>query len=142
MIKENEIRPLAVCIIKHNGRLLAGSGYDKIKKESFYRLLGGGIEFGEKSEEALKREFMEELGTGIENIKYLTTIENIFTYEDKHGHEIIIVFEADLANKELYEKDNIQITDDKDSKAVWRNISDFISGKLILYPEGAKEFLK
>ena len=142
MIKENEIRPLAVCIIKHDGKLLSGIGHDKIKNETFYRLLGGGIEFGEKSEEALKREFMEELGTGIENIKYLTTIENIFTYEKMHGHEIMMVFEADLTNKELYEKDDIPIADDKDSKAVWRNVSDFVSDKLILYPEGAKKFLK
>ena len=142
MFKKNGIRPLAVCIIKHNGKLLSGVGHDSVKKETFYRLLGGGIEFGEKAEETLKREFEEELKTGLENIKYITTLENIFTYKGKPGHEIVFVFEADLTNKELYEKDNIPILDDKDSVAVWQNISDFKSEKLILYPEGVGKFLK
>ncbi len=143
MLKENKIRPLAVCIIKHNGKLLSGVGYDRLKNETFYRLLGGGIEFGEKAEETLQREFKEELNTGIENIKYITTLENIFTYEGKKGHEIVFVFEGDLTNKELYQKDNIPILDSKEKgKAVWKNISDFKSGKLILYPDGADKLLK
>lgn len=143
MFKINEIRPLAVCIIKHNGKLLAGIGHDKIKKETFYRLLGGGIEFGEKAEVTLLREFEEELNTRLENVRYITTLENIFTYEGKKGHELVFVFEADLTNKNLYEKDNIPILDSKEKGiAVWQNISDFKSGKLILYPDGADKLLR
>lgn len=142
MLKEEKIRPMAVCFIKHNGKLLSQEGYDKVKNETFYRLLGGGIDFGEKAEEALKREFQEELGTDLENIKYITTSENIFTYEGKRGHEIILVFEGDLGSREIYEKDNIPIQDSKENrKAVWKDISDFKSGKLILYPDGAPELL-
>lgn len=142
MFKVNGIRPLAVCIIKHNGKLLSGTGHDKVKNETFYRLLGGGIEFGEKAEETLQREFEEELKTGLENIKYITILENIFTYEGKRGHEIVFVFEGELTNKDLYRKNNIPILDsEKDSLAVWENISDFKSGKLILYPDGAEKLL-
>lgn len=143
MFKINEIRPLAVCIIRHNGKLLSGIGHDDVKKETFYRLLGGGIEFGETSEETLQREFKEELNTGLENVRYITTLENIFTYEGKKGHEIVFVFEGDLTNKDLYQKDNIPILDSEEKgMAVWQNISDFKSGKLILYPDGAKKLLK
>ena len=52
MLKE-KIRPLTLCIIKNNDRVLVGDGYDSKKGEVFYRLLGGGIEFGEAAEEAL-----------------------------------------------------------------------------------------
>lgn len=142
MLKENAIRPLAVCIIKHEGKLLAGIGRDSVKKETFYRLMGGGIEFGEKGEEALRREFQEELGTDLENIKFVTVLENIFIYEGKKGHEIVMVFKGDLVNKDLYNKQDIPILDSKEGGvASWQKIEDYKNGKLILYPQGISEFI-
>ncbi|HKC04684.1 MAG TPA: NUDIX domain-containing protein [Patescibacteria group bacterium] len=142
MIKPGVIRPLAVCIIKDEGRLLVTVSRDSFKKENYCRLLGGGIEFGETGEEALRREFKEELGTDLENVKYLTSMENIFTYEGKPGHEIDLLFEADLTNKELYKKDNIQILDNNEGgAATWQKISDFKDKKLILYPSVSLQYL-
>jgi 8-oxo-dGTP pyrophosphatase MutT (NUDIX family) len=40
---------------------LVAHGHDSVKSEDFYRPLGGGIEFGELSEAALRREIKEEL---------------------------------------------------------------------------------
>lgn len=142
MMKSGVIRPLAVCIIKNKDRLLAGVGRDSVKKQTFYRLIGGGIEFGETGEEALKREFQEELQTSLENIKYVTTIENIFTYEGQRGHEIVLVYEADLTNKDLYEKDEMKIMDANEGGiAYWQKISDFKEKKLILYPESMLQYI-
>ncbi|KKS69073.1 hypothetical protein A3A14_02555 [Candidatus Daviesbacteria bacterium RIFCSPLOWO2_01_FULL_43_38] len=136
------IRPLALCIIKDKDRILVMDGYDPKKDKYFYRLLGGGIEFGERGEEALKREFQEELGTGLENIKFITTLENIFTFDGKQGHEIVMVFKADLANKELYSKDYMEIIDSKDNhKALWQKISDFKEKRSILYPDNILEYI-
>lgn len=133
---------MAVCIVKHEGKLLAGIGQDSVMNKTFYRLLGGGIEFGEKAEEALKREFREELGTDLENVKFVTTLENIFTYEGERGHEIVMVFEGGLADKSLYDKQNIQILDEKEGHvASWQRIEDYKSEKLILYPEGILSYL-
>ena len=42
--------------------------------------MGGGIEFLEKSEDALKREFKEELNIDIKVGKFLGISENIFNY--------------------------------------------------------------
>ncbi len=140
-MKENTIRPISLCIIKHDGKLLVSKGYDSEKDEVFYRLLGGGIEFGETSEQALKREFKEELDTDLENIKYVTTLENIFKWNGKPGHEIIWVFESDLTKKDLYQKDNIKILDNKNGFASWQKISDFKKGKLILYSEGVVDYI-
>lgn len=142
MLKENAIRPLAVCIVKHEGKILAGNGFDSVKEEVFYRLLGGGIKFGERAEAALKREFQEELGTGLENVKFITTLETIFTYEGKNGHEILMVFEGDLVNTDLYEKSEIQILDSNEGGvASWQKIDDCKNGKVILYPEGILDFI-
>jgi len=48
-----------------------------------------------------------------------------------------------MVNKDLYTKDNIPIRDNKDGgKAVWQNIEDFKSGKLILYPTDPEKYLK
>jgi NADH pyrophosphatase NudC (nudix superfamily) len=136
------IKPKAFGIIKNQDRLLVFRAYDSKKCEVFYRLLGGGIEFGETGEEALRREFQEELATDLENVKYLTTLENIFTYEGEAGHEIVLVFTADLADKDLYQKDNFDILDSgKKHKASWQKIDDFKSGRLILYPEGITKYL-
>ena len=140
-METGKIRPLAVCIIKNGDKLLSSENYDSRKKEIFYRLLGGGIEFGEKGEEALKREFQEELGTDLKNVKYIETVENIFTYEGKMGHEIILVFKGDLARKDLYRKDNVDILDTRDKgKACWKKIDDFKKKKLILYPGGVLRY--
>ncbi len=142
MLKENAIRPLAVCIIKHKEKILAGVGFDSVKKETFYRLLGGGIEFGERAKAALRREFQEELGTNLKNVRFITTLETIFTYEGKNGHEILMVFEGDLVNKDLYEKTELQILDSNEGGiASWQNIDDYKNGKLILYPEGILDFI-
>ena len=94
-----QIRPLAVAVIKREDKVLAVKGFDDKKNETFYRLIGGGIEFCEKGEETIKREFMEEFGFEPINISYLTTVENIFIFNGHKGHEIILVYEASLPNE-------------------------------------------
>lgn len=97
--REKKIRPLAVAVIEKDKKILAVKGYDDIKKETFYRLIGGGIEFGEKGEDTIKREFMEEFGFEPINIAYFTTAENIFKFNGVDGHEIVLVYKADLPDK-------------------------------------------
>lgn len=46
-MKPQTIRPLAICVFRHAGRILVAEGTDEVKGETFYRPLGGAIEFGE-----------------------------------------------------------------------------------------------
>lgn len=129
------IETKAMCLIEHNGRLLVCEGYDKVKKEKFFRIIGGGINFGEKAEDALRREVREELDSGLENLRFLTVIEDIFTYAGEMGHEITFLYKGDLTNKDIYTKESIPILDNPDDfPAQWVPISDVIEDKVILYP--------
>ncbi len=92
----------AMLIVRNSGKLLFSRGYDTVKKQTFLRPLGGHVEFGEKGEEAIRREIQEELGCGVKNVKFLSVLENLFTYNGKQGHEIILMYEGKLADESLY----------------------------------------
>ena len=65
MDKFKEIRPIVLGLAIQDNKLLVNEGFDNVKNQTFYRCLGGGIEFLEKSTDALKREFLEEINTNI-----------------------------------------------------------------------------
>ena len=78
---EKYIRPLAVAVIRYQGKILAVRGVDHVKNEVFFRLPGGGIEFGETAEAALKREFAEEFGVEVKIGRRLDVTEIVFVFE-------------------------------------------------------------
>jgi 8-oxo-dGTP pyrophosphatase MutT (NUDIX family) len=143
-MKKNKIRPLAICVFCNNDRILVAEGYDPVKKTTFYRPLGGGIEFGERSEDTVRRELMEEIGAKICDLKYVGTLENIFVFNGTPGHEIVQVYDGVLKESGLYDQAVIvgQEADINESfKAVWVSLDRFESGESILYPTGLLELL-
>ena len=134
MFKES-IRPLVVAVIKKEDKILVMPGYDKVKNEHFYRLPGGGIEFGETSEDALKREFREEIGAEIKIIKQIGISENIFIYEGKKGHEIVIAYEAEL-EEEYMLKSKIPMIEKQFANMFFEFVS--ISPEKRIYPINIK----
>ena len=142
-MKEEKIRPIAICVCHHENHILVAEMYDTVKRETFYRPLGGTIEFGERGEEAVRREFMEEIGAHLEDISYLGMLENIFTCEGLRGHEIVLVYDGILAEKSLYTREVI-LGDELGIpfKAIWKNIDGFTAGTPPVYPDGLLELLK
>ncbi len=138
------IRPIVICVFRHNGKILVCEGEDTVKNETFYRPAGGGIEFQEKAEDALRREIKEETGEDIANIKLLGTVENIFTYEGKAGHEIVFIYDAEFVNKNVYNKEYLEITESNDGwcKAYWKSPEELSDGKSKLYPNELFEILQ
>lgn len=144
-MNKNRIRPLAICVFRRNGRILVAEGYDPVKKQSFYRPLGGGIEFGEKSEDTVRRELREEINAEVADIWYLGTLENIFVFNGIPGHEIVQVYDGVLKESRLYEQTVIEGKEadvDESFKAVWESLDEFEEGKSILYPTGLLELLR
>jgi ADP-ribose pyrophosphatase YjhB (NUDIX family) len=129
-----QITVKAMCVFMYEGRLLAGTARDRTTGEEFYRLLGGGVEFGESSEVAIRREMREELDTEIENLQFIKVVENIFVYEGRQGHEVTFVFTGTLGRKELYELERSPILDVA-HEAVWVSLEDLKAGKVQVYPE-------
>ncbi len=142
----NQIRPLAICVFRNKDRILVAEGYDPIKGETFYRPLGGGIEFGERSEETICRELMEEIGVELKQytLKYLGAVENIFTFNGVPGHEIVLVYDGALEDSGQYDQAVIvgKEANGEEIRAMWKSLDEFGAGKSILYPEGLKEMLE
>jgi 8-oxo-dGTP pyrophosphatase MutT (NUDIX family) len=142
MHKPGEIRVLALGIVRQGDRVFISEGYDPAKQQTFYRALGGGVEFGETSLEALQREFQEELETEIENIKYLDCQENLFTFNGQLGHEILFVYECDFADPKFYQIAEITFMEkNRKKRALWVECDRFKSGELRLVPEQFFKYL-
>jgi len=144
-MKKNRIRPLAICIFRYDDRILVAEGYDPVKKQTFYRPLGGGIEFGEHSEQTVHREIMEEIGAEVRDLKYLGTLENIFVFNGNPGHEIVQVYDGVFEESGLYEQAEVEGNEadvGESFKAAWKKISDFVEGKSTLYPSGLLDLMR
>ena len=140
MNKFKEIRPIVLGMVKRNDKILVGKGYDKVKSEVFYRSIGGGIEFLEDSKEALKREFKEELNIDITVGEFLGISENIFMYNGKNAHELILFYNVTI--KESDYKESYHIIDDNcQTDAMWIDIDRFKSKELKIYPEQVFKYL-
>ena len=135
MDKFKDIRPIALGIAIKENKILVMSGYDPKKDQHFYRCLGGGIEFLERSEDALKREFKEELDKDITVGKFLGISENIFNYNGKDAHELVLFYSIDI--EENNTNNTYKILDETDPNTIvsWIPIEDFKSGNRILYPK-------
>lgn len=136
----SSIRPIALGLIRRRAQILVFEGRDDVKGETFYRPLGGGVEFGERSDDALKREFREELDADIEVGELRGVLENVFAWQDNPGHEIAFVYAAEFIDPGLYAKDEMRILDDP-ATARWVDVEDFTNGSKILYPTGLTELL-
>ena len=121
--------------------LLAQKGEDMATGKIFYRLMGGGIEFGESSAETIKREIKEELDATLINEKFLCPIENIFEFNSKKMHEITFLYEGDFLEESFYSQEKINIIDKENSFAEWVSIEGIKNEEIILYPKEAVEYL-
>ena len=142
MHRQGEIRVLALGVILQGDRIFISEGYDPVKHQTFYRAMGGGVDFGETSLAALKREFQEEIQAELTNIRYLGCLENIFTYNGQPGHEIIQLYKCDFVDQKLYQLEKLVFSEGERQKtALWVDISRFKSGELKLVPEQFFEYL-
>ena len=112
--------------------------------DPFYYPLGGGVEFGEHSADALHREFDEELGVSLSNVGEFGTYEEVFTTDGQRQHEVWRVYEADIAESWPYEEDEFSGYEaelDEEIECVWKQPTAFSDGKETLYPDPLVEEL-
>jgi 8-oxo-dGTP pyrophosphatase MutT (NUDIX family) len=152
-MKPGKVRPIAICVFSHQGKILVAEGYDSVKQQTFYRPLGGKIEFGETGAETVRREIEEELELQCEVDRFLGVFENIFVFEGQKGHEIVLVYDGKFSDPRIYLQAELFGHENNDEflKAVWKPLSEFNRSRsneeiapLIdpLYPTGLLELLQ
>jgi 8-oxo-dGTP pyrophosphatase MutT (NUDIX family) len=136
------IRPIALAVPRRGEDLLVFECHDPTKDQTFYRPLGGGIDFGETAEAAARRELLEELGVELLDVRRLGVLESIFHGFGQDGHEIAFIFGCRIADLALYERDVVgEILDETGTKVMWRELDSFNSGRP-LYPAGLANLLR
>jgi ADP-ribose pyrophosphatase YjhB (NUDIX family) len=151
-MKPDKVKPIALCVFRFKGKILVSKGYDSIKNQSFYRPLGGKINFSETSIKTIEREMIEELNLLVDNLKYLGTLENIFTFNGIKGHEIALIYDGEFLQKTVYKKKRLMRYDKRESKsyAQWISLNEFAlesecysdNESIPLYPTGLLELLR
>lgn len=138
------IRGKAIVIFKHNGKYLFTVCYEETKNEVFYIPVGGGIEFGEHSLDAARREVMEEIKQEIENVRLVSVTENIFTFNRIEEHEIVFTYAAEFKNRLAYSSvlKGGTNAEGKKIKLVWATPDEIINKNIRLYPRSLMELLK
>ncbi len=105
--------------------LLVFDGYDG--DDRFHRFLGGTVEFGEHSREAVVREFREELGEPFVVAGLVGTFEDVFEYEGDTGHQVWRVYEGHLDADWPYERETFTYEEDEphgEMTALWVSVAD------------------
>ncbi len=105
---------------------------------SFQRPLGGHVEFGERALDTIHREFGEEIGQRLTEVRLLGVLENIFPWQGGTEHEVVFIFTAAFADEAAYEIEEQVIADDTESRVTWR-APGTVSPPL--YPAGLPELI-
>lgn len=150
MDKNLPIRVKAMCLFLNEGRVLVANG-NTLRSRSeecmavpgnFYRAIGGTIDFSETSEQGVRREIREELGSEIENLELLDVVESIFEYEGQQNHEIAFLYKGKLTNEDILHVERLHIVEDTyEFDAEWVAIEQILNGDTPLYPAAPYERL-
>lgn len=101
----------ALIINDKNETLLLKRGVKSRNQAGFWSKPGGTVEFGEKIEDAVKREIMEEFGVDIELIRFLGFTNHIIKKENQHWLSISYlarIVKGEPKNMEPNKHDEIQ----------------------------------
>ena len=134
--KRQIIKAMAVIRRARDGALLVSESADPL----FQRPLGGHVEFGEYAVDTIHREFLEEIGQELTDVRRLGVLENIFLWRDGTEHEVVFIFAAAFADEAAYEIEEQLIRDDTEPKdrVIWRP-ANAVSPPL--YPAGLTELI-
>ena len=139
----DRIRVIVIGLAWRDNRLLAVEVTDDRGVVKGVRPLGGSIEFGETREAALRREFMEELGVGIDILGPWTAMENLYEHEGHAGHEIVFGADVLLKDPSIYRKERISFLEDNLTahQAGWFDPAALAPG-VALYPASLADILR
>ena len=133
-----KIRAKVVCVLWNAGRMLLIQATDPHDGRKFLLPPGGGVEFGEKLDDAVQREMLEEVGLKLPHANRLGMLENMFHFAGRLEHELVFVYEANCDDAKLAERDEVEITESNGEvlHARWYSPSDVAATRLPVFPDG------
>lgn len=108
------------------------------------RPLGGSVEFGERWQAALQREFQEELGVTVDILGAPLVMENLYTHQGALGHEVLFIAEVAFDAERFAHLDHIAFRESSGTQctARWFDVAELDApGSPALYPVGLKQAL-
>ena len=130
------VRALALGLPFRDGRLLVSAVTRDDGTEIGWRPLGGGIDFGEPAETAVRRELEEEIQAEVAVRRLLGVFENIYSHQGQTGHEVVFAFEVTLIRPGRAVAEDFIVEDGGfRDRAAWVPITDFTEGRKTLLPE-------
>lgn len=137
------VRVTAVAAVRRgDGAVLVQRGTDPVHGGPFHRLVGGGIDFGESAAEAVVREWQEELGTTLLDVRLLGWLENRFTWGGRPAHELVAVHVGRLEDARVLGRDDLGVIPGTDSTAHWVPTDRLLAGPWPLYPDALPPLLR
>ena len=87
--------------------------------------------------------FREELAVELADVDYLGGLENVFTYEGRPGHEIVLVHRIELPDEPRFSGDAVagEESDGATYTARWLPLAEVRDRSAILYPTGLLDLL-
>ncbi len=78
------------------------------------------------------------------DLRFLGTLENIFTFNGNSYHELVLVYDGVLTDSGLYAQAEIhgKEANGDDFRALWKSLDEFETGNLILYPDRLLNLLR
>ncbi|MEK0164743.1 NUDIX domain-containing protein [Phaeobacter sp. A36a-5a] len=138
------IRVKTIGLPWRDGRFLAAEVPDDSGRTKGVRPLGGTVEFGETWQQALRREFQEELAVEITIIGAPVVLENIYRHEGQTGHEIIFAAQVTWPETRHLAGDTIEFYEDNGLKSIarWVHPDALETGGIELFPTGLQAQLQ
>ena len=136
-VGEHKLNFRVSAMIKNGNKILLHHGLT----DNHYTLPGGRVKEGETTEQALKREMKEEMGYDIDILKPVSFMENMFTDKGVQFHELLVTYELQFKDKQVYNKDKIELIEScKDFEFVLMDISKL--DNIIFLPSKLKDIIK
>lgn len=105
---------------------------------------GGSVEFGETREDAILREFKEELGVDVTCVGTWHGYESIYEHEGAIGHEFVFVSDIESNSQDLRHREHFEIVEENGSVSVaeWFSLERIEGEKIELFPQGLREKIR
>lgn len=133
--RKRRLRAVSLAAVRRgDGAVLVQRGTDPSTGQSFHRLIGGGIDFGETATQAVVREWQEELGAYLRDVELLGWVENLFTFAGASGHELLAVHSGRISESHLLDRDDLGAIPGSTSTVHWVAADDLLAGPRPLYP--------